>query len=221
MCEQTRSFTVVLLMLVFSSWLGSVCLAAPKQPIAQQAAKGPDKSQSGETKSPTAPEPAKAPDKITGGEAAPSTSQLAKTYAEIIKSEPLLIIIDKSKYKLHLFRDGKEIKNYDVAIGKNPGQKQCVGDRTTPTGEFKVDQIISSSYWTHDFDDGNGEIEGAYGPWFISLATGWDGIGIHGTHDPGSIGTMASEGCIRMNNDKVGELKELVSIGTKVVVAEA
>ena len=128
------------------------------------------------------------------------------------------MVVDKFEYKLYLFKEGNEIKNYDIAIGKNPGQKQRVGDMTTPVGEFKVDEIINSSYWTHDFKDGNGEIKGAYGPWFISLETGWDGIGIHGTHNPSSIRTMASEGCIRMNNHEVAELKELISIGTKVVV---
>ena len=89
---------------------------------------------------------------------------------------------------------------------------------TTPSGEFKVDEIIASNNWTHDFNDGKGEIEGAYGPWFVSLETGWIGIGIHGTHDPDSIGTMASEGCIRMKNDQVAELKKLVFVGAKVIV---
>ena len=62
------------------------------------------------------------------------------------------------------------------------------------------DEVIDASYWTHDFGDGKGEIEGAYGPYFISLDTSnlsggaWDGIGIHGTHNPASIGTCASEG---------------------------
>ena len=36
---------------------------------------------------------------------------------------------------------------------------------------------------------------------------GWKGIGIHGTHAPDSLGTMASEGCIRMNNDEIRDLK--------------
>jgi lipoprotein-anchoring transpeptidase ErfK/SrfK len=160
-------------------------------------------------------------EKAKNAEILPLTSQVAKTYAIMINKEAFLIIIEKLKYKLYVFKDGKEIRNYDVAIGKNPGQKQRVGDKTTPIGEFQVDGIVDSRYWTHDFGDGKGEIEGAYGPWFISLATeGWSGIGIHGTHDPSSIGTMASEGCIRMNNDQVSELKEIIFVGAKVVVAE-
>ena len=45
---------------------------------------------------------------------------------------------------------------------------------------------------------------------FIRLAVpGHKGIGIHGTHLPETVGTRASEGCIRMNND---DLKQLVSL---------
>jgi lipoprotein-anchoring transpeptidase ErfK/SrfK len=233
-----KIFKVLSLVLVFSSLLVSVCLATPKLPTtkaaaktpvkiqnsevksstAKEAAKTPDKIQNIEVKTPTDEEAAKAPDKILGSETEPPTARISEVYDKIIKSEPLLIIIDKSKYKLYLFKAGKVLKSYDVALGKNSGQKQRVGDMTTPTGDFKIDEIIDSSYWTHDFNDGNGEIEGAYGPWFISLETGWDGIGIHGTHDPSSIKTMASEGCIRMNNDQVAELKVLITIGTKVVI---
>jgi lipoprotein-anchoring transpeptidase ErfK/SrfK len=218
MCNFKKSLSVLSLILVFSLLLLPVCVAASKSPKAQKAQKVSDKTQKIEAVPTTSQKATKAPDTVQNSETNPSTSRIAKAYADIIKSEPLLIIVEKSKYKLYLFKDGTEIKNYDVAVGKNPGQKQRVNDKTTPTGMFKVDEIIASSNWTHDFNDGNGEIEGAYGPWFVSLETGWDGIGIHGTHDPSSIGTMVSEGCIRMNNGHVSELKELISIGAKVVV---
>ena len=130
------------------------------------------------------------------------------------------ILIDKSDFSLTLKKDGQVKKTYPVAIGKNPGQKQQSGDLRTPTGNFTIDEIIDSSSWKHDFKDGKGEIEGAYGPWFISLETGWDGIGIHGTHDPASIRTMVSEGCIRMNNADVEELKAKIQPGTKVMIQE-
>ena len=41
---------------------------------------------------------------------------------------------------------------------------------------------------------------------------------IHGTNEPGSIGTAASSGCIRMLNEEVSELYDSVRIGTKVIV---
>lgn len=150
----------------------------------------------------------------------PTVIATDNTNATAIKNEDYNIEIVKSSYKLYLKQGDQLIKQYDIAIGKNPGQKQRSGDWTTPTGNFYVEDIIDARQWTHDFKDGKGEINGAYGPWFISLETGWDGIGIHGTHDPNSIGTMVSEGCIRMNNPDVLELKTFVKLNTKVSIKE-
>ncbi|MEG2069016.1 MAG: L,D-transpeptidase [Acidaminococcaceae bacterium] len=133
---------------------------------------------------------------------------------------PLTLVIDKSEFKLYL-KQGEEVKKYYlIAIGKNPGQKQKAGDLTTPTGAFTIEEIIDASDWSHDFHDGKGVIAGAYGPWFISLATGWEGIGIHGTHDPASLGTMVSEGCIRMHNADITDLKKRVKPGLEVIIQE-
>lgn len=118
------------------------------------------------------------------------------------------ILVSKGQYRLSLYRGRDLVKTYNVAIGKNPGNKRRVGDNRTPEGQFRVLSIENASTWKHDFGDGKGEIAGAYGPWFIRLDTGgWKGIGIHGTHAPDSLGTMASEGCIRMNNDEIRDLK--------------
>lgn len=137
------------------------------------------------------------------------------------------IFIKKSAYTLYLL-DNKNtvIKSYDCTIGKNPGQKQKRGDMKTPTGTFYVDEIDDASSWTHDFGDGKGEIKGAYGPWFISINTdemskgAWGGIGIHGTHKPNVMRAMDSEGCIRLQNQNVEELKQYVRVGTKVTIEE-
>lgn len=161
-----------------------------------------------------------------------------------------LICIHKLSYKLDLYEKGSEnpIRSFPIAVAKNTGDKQRPGDNKTPTSwgnivaipaeykgadvgvkssdvPFRVEEICEASYWTHDFNDGKGIIEGAYGPWFISLDTGWEGIGIHGTHDPNSIGTNASEGCIRLLNKDIIELKAIISsdnggIGTKVIITE-
>lgn len=145
---------------------------------------------------------------------------------DVIEHKEDTVRIDKSEYKLTMFKDGKLVLEAKCAVGKNPGQKTKRGDLKTPVGTFYVDEIIDSSYWTHNFGDGKGEIEGAYGPWFISLDTmpiskgEWDGIGIHGTHDNASLGTMASEGCIRLSNTDIEKLKSLVKVGTKVIIQE-
>ena len=136
------------------------------------------------------------------------------------------ILIRKSEFRLYLLVNGNVVQSWPIALGKNAGQKEVVGDMKTPNGSFPVDEVLGSSDWTHDFGDGKGEIAGAYGPYFISLDTSalsggaWDGIGIHGTHDPASIGTRASEGCIRMNNEDLCALKEHVNVGMQVTIEE-
>ena len=129
--------------------------------------------------------------------------------------------VNKSTYTLTLYRDGEIVKEYPIAVGKNPGDKQRVGDNRTPTGNFKVVSIENASTWTHDFRDGKGKIKGAYGPWFLRLdAKGWKGIGIHGTHDPDSRGTNATEGCIRLSNEDIAELKQYAYKNMPVTIRE-
>ena len=83
-----------------------------------------------------------------------------------------------------------------------------------------MQSIENAGGWSHDFLDGKGVIRGAYGPWFIRLKTGWQGIGIHGTHDPDSRGSRATEGCIRLSNDELEELRQFAFREMKVVIEE-
>ena len=143
------------------------------------------------------------------------------------KMDEAFILIKKEAFKVYAVNDeGKVVVAYACALGKNPGQKEREGDMKTPDGVFVIDEIIDASSWTHDFQDGKGEIAGAYGPWFISLDTNnlskgrWGGIGIHGTHAPESIGTRVSEGCVRLKNEDIAELKNFAREGMKVVIEE-
>lgn len=130
-----------------------------------------------------------------------------------------LIYIDKQEMTLSLYNnDGSLLVEYPMACGRNIGKKIKAGDNKTPEGVFSVEQIQDSSKWGHDFHDGKGFIKDAYGPWFIRLKTGFRGIGIHGTHDPASIGTRASEGCIRLQNENLVKLRPLVKIGMTVII---
>lgn len=130
------------------------------------------------------------------------------------------IIIDKQTMTLTLYdREGEPAETFPIACGKRPGNKRENGDMRTPEGVFRITSVEDSRAWKHDFGDGRGEIAGAYGPWFIRLVTpGHKGIGIHGTHDPASIGTRATEGCIRLGNDDLERLKPLVYSGMPVVI---
>ncbi|RFM25187.1 MAG: L,D-transpeptidase [Candidatus Thermochlorobacter aerophilum] len=163
------------------------------------------------------------------GEIRPILTTAWKCSAQLQKKPTRHILIKKSECKLYLYRGKTLEKVYPIAVGKHSGDKQFVGDMRTPEGDFYIVQIQNSQKWTHDFKDGKGEIEGAYGPWFLRLYTGadrtksgraWKGIGIHGTHDESSIGTQVTEGCIRMKNADIVELKSLVELYTPVKIVE-
>lgn len=134
--------------------------------------------------------------------------------------EARIIVVSKQDMRLRVYDyKGTRLMDYGIACGKNFGQKHKVGDMKTPEGMFFVQTIEDASDRTHDFGDGRGEIQGAYGPYFIRLDTpGNKGIGIHGTHDPLSIGTRATEGCIRLNNNDLVELVNVVRPGMMVLV---
>ncbi len=131
------------------------------------------------------------------------------------------IIINKAEMTLSLYNyKGELIQKSGVATGKNFGSKQSVGDLKTPEGTFTIASIEDASNWSHDFkDDSLGVINNAYGPYFIRLnVPNQKGIGIHGTHDEKSIGSRASEGCIRMKNEDILQLVTKIKTNCVVVI---
>ena len=131
------------------------------------------------------------------------------------------IVINKAEMNLYHYNyKGELLQKSQIATGKNFGNKEGIGDSRTPEGVFKILQIENSSSWTHDFKgDSLGAISGAYGPYFIRLnVPGQKGIGIHGTHDNNSIGSRASEGCIRMHNDDITQLVKNINTASVVVI---
>ena len=103
---------------------------------------------------------------------------------EFNESEGLFIFIDLAGHTLFLFKDGEQIKKYNVAIGTK--------ENPSPVGLFR---IIEKGKWGKGF---GGRWMGMNVPWGI--------YGIHGTTRPESIGRAASHGCIRMRHRDVLEL---------------
>lgn len=83
------------------------------------------------------------------------------------------------------------------------------------TGTWQTPSPIGTYTITHRF---SGEL-GGFGTRFLGLNVPWGQFGIHGTNKPGSIGSNASHGCIRMHVKDSEELYGLVGNGTKVVLA--
>lgn len=117
--------------------------------------------------------------------------------------------VDLAARTLTLFDNGEVVLSTPVAIGSP--------DAPTPTGVFSVTDKLQDP-----------SPNGAYGPFALGLSgrsevltdfAGGDGqIGIHGTNDPSSIGQDVSHGCIRVPNDVIIQLNDLLPLGTPVVV---
>ena len=127
-----------------------------------------------------------------------------------IHTAPFSIQVDKSKNTLVLYSKGEAVKKYSVATGK----KNC-----TPVGEFKItDKLVHPTWFKTVAILPPGSPENALGTRWM----GFDkpGYGIHGTIEPKSMGTQASEGCIRMLNEEVEELYSIVPVGTTVTIQD-
>ena len=152
----------------------------------------------------------------------------ATYYSEVVNKKNCFIIISKPEYRLYVCEvvNGDTVKrvHYPVCVGLAKGQKQRKGDMKTPecTAEnpFAITEIVDASKWTHDFGDGRGSIL-SYGNWFMRLKTpGHSGIGIHGsTNNESSVPGRGSEGCIRLRNNDLDELKaKYAFVGMRVVI---
>lgn len=98
---------------------------------------------------------------------------------------------------LNLIQNGNLVKSYPVAVGKP--------ETPTPLGDWTIVE--------KQMNPG-----GAFGTRWMRLSCPWGGYGIHGTNNPNSIGKAASHGCVRMNNQDVNALYDLVDLGTPVKI---
>lgn len=50
------------------------------------------------------------------------------------------VVVEKQNRKLHLIKDGKPFRSYDIALGEVPvGHKEREGDERTPEGVYRLD----------------------------------------------------------------------------------
>lgn len=144
------------------------------------------------------------------------------------KPEKRFIVVSKLHENLSVYdvKNGDTIllSQYPACMGKNKGNKEKKGDMKTPESPkgkpFYISQIADAHTWHHDFGDGRGSIL-AYGHWFLRLNTpGHSGIGIHGsTNNESTVPGRASEGCIRLRDSDIIDLKEKYAyVGMPVIV---
>jgi murein L,D-transpeptidase YafK len=160
----------------------------------------------------------------------------------------LKLVIWKSQYTVTLYKGETPVKTYRAVFGKGyqEGDKQRMGDKRTPEGEFYICTMNHSKrfykFMGLSYPDLKhaeyGLQSGMISPaeyMMIKKATGersappWEtrlggAVGIHGrTLDPGntqqsSISTNWTDGCIALDNADVDEIYQVVSLGTPVTI---
>jgi len=116
------------------------------------------------------------------------------------------IVVSLADRKLAVVEAGRVVKIFLVAVGapKSP----------SPAGSYEIiNRLSEPTYY------GFGKVippgkSNPIGPRWIGLSL--KGYGIHGTNEPNSIGHNASHGCIRLRNQEIEELFEMVSVGDTV-----
>jgi hypothetical protein len=121
-----------------------------------------------------------------------------------------------STFTLRVFQADEVVVETPVVIGTDSTK--------TPIGTFYLGEVLSAQ------QAGVGSPNGAYGPFILATSAysesldlfdgGLPVIAFHGTNNPGLIGSKASNGCIRMPNEVVTQLAELLPAGTVITITE-
>lgn len=140
---------------------------------------------------------------------------------------PGSVVVDpENRFLYHVFAYG-EARRYGVGVGRAGfawSGDAVVGmkrrwPRWVPRRQM-VDRDPNAKRWVNGQPGGPENPLGARALYLF--ADGKDTLyRIHGTNEPRSIGKAVSSGCIRMLNEDVAELFDVVDVGTKVIVRGA
>lgn len=118
--------------------------------------------------------------------------------------------VDLAAAELTVLQRGKVVVRTTAGHGRS--------EYPTPTGTFFVTDKLETP------DPG-----GPYGPYAFGLSArsevltqfmGGEGqIGLHGTNEPDTLGKATSHGCVRVANEVIEQLADLLPLGTPVTVA--
>jgi lipoprotein-anchoring transpeptidase ErfK/SrfK len=139
--------------------------------------------------------------------------------------DPGTIVIDTDAHRLYLVESFSTARRYAIAVGREGLQFKgtvAVGDkqewpRWIPTLDMQKRDPKHYARFKDGMPGGGANPLGARAIYLYDGKTDTH-LRIHGTTEPQSIGTNASNGCFRMINEHVMDLYSRVRIGTKVVI---
>jgi len=170
--------------------------------------------------------------------------------SQIGHADPYLIRVDKSDNILVVENDrGNIVKKYTVAVGRGgKGDKKSIGDKKTPVGSYLITGFNDKSKFDFFIRLNYPNIKDAYYGYinrtiskeqFSKIVSAiraselppqdtklGGAIGIHGIGRETSRKLLIhrnidwTEGCVALRNYEIKELKQFVSVGTKVIISE-
>ncbi len=118
------------------------------------------------------------------------------------------IVVNATENILFLNRDGELFKTYTVSTGE---------DNSTPAGTFFIEEKMVKPVWYKMGAVVSPEsAEYELGSRWLGLSL--EGYGIHGTSDESTIGSHVTKGCVRLKNNEVEELFDIVPSGSEVII---
>jgi lipoprotein-anchoring transpeptidase ErfK/SrfK len=138
------------------------------------------------------------------------------TIETLRKDNPSYITIDRGNFTLRVYQNLRLARSYPIAVGQQGLE--------TPAGIYGVQDKQVDPWWHVPNSAWAGDLAGKVippGP-DDPLKARWLGIyngaGIHGTEDIGSLGSAASHGCVRMSIPDVIDLYDRVDVGTPIYI---
>ena len=134
------------------------------------------------------------------------------------------IIVEKAARKLSIFRDGRQLKTYRVALGRNPvGPKREEGDMRTPEGIYKIDSRNEQSSfhlalhisYPSDGDSARAAERGVFAGFDIMVHGIRNGFGWIGAFHRWKDWTI---GCIALTDEEIEELWRVTPDGTIIEI---
>lgn len=134
------------------------------------------------------------------------------------------LVVEKKKRQMHAYAQGKLVKTYSVALGRQPtGHKQVQGDKKTPEGIYTInDKNPNSGYHKNLGVSYPNAKDRAYAA-RLGKSAGGD-IKIHGMRNGlGFVGKWHrfinwTAGCIAVTDAEMDELYAAVKVGTSIEI---
>jgi L,D-transpeptidase ErfK/SrfK len=155
---------------------------------------------------------------------------LSRIPSDLMDDEGLHLVLDRRTRQLMVLKDGRMLRRYPAAVGTEGWE--------TPAGRHQVLEMVAEPIWEHPSNGrqvGPGPKNPLGSRWIgfyrdcTPRQNAWDGerylsvdgctvAGFHGTPHRWTVGRAVSHGCVRLFEENVQEVFELVQVGTPVTV---